>query len=162
MWLRFARRTPIAELDSGVAVVEGRVVAEKRLVIAGSQTRPVWLDMTVEVYTTGSRARGRAMWIPRKAEQQIVAFAVEDEGGRVWIDATDRSRIAVRGGRREIGSSGKRGTSRYVARFIAPGDVVRVRGEVRAARKGEGAGKALRPPEGRPLEILFRKAGDAG
>ena len=159
VFLRFARRTPIAKLGAGqTAVIEGRVVADKTLSVPGSDTRPIYFDMVVETYTTGSRGRGRPMWIPSKAEEQVVPFVIEDESGRAWI-AAELPATHMKGGWRQTATTGKKGTSRFVARFIAPGDVVRVRGQVTAARKTEGAPLALRGGERAPLVVLFRRRG---
>lgn len=157
-WLRFVRRTPAARLKVGLAVVEGRVWSEKPLVFSGSESRPIYFDRSVESFTTGSRGRGRPMWIPSAAEEQITPFSLEDETGRLWV-AAERAAVRVAGGHREVGTFGKTNRSRYVARLILPGDRVRVRGWVDQARKGEPNGLVLRARPGQVLEILFRGNG---
>lgn len=97
------------------------------------------------------------MWVPQSADEQIVPFFVEDSTGRAWI-AAERGSIRIAGGRRESGQTGKRATSRYVARVIAAGDVVRIRGQVGESRKGEPKGPVLRGSREHPLDILFRKS----
>lgn len=157
--LRFARRTPVAEAQSGVVVVEGRVVADDKLIpVTGSDTRCVFLDVSFENFQTGSRGRGRPMWVPKEAAEQIVGFFVQDDSGRVWVHA-DRADTEVRGGRRERGTTGKKATSRYVARFVAPGDVVRVKGEVVPTNKKGLGDRIVKAPSGEKLIVLFRRAG---
>ncbi len=156
--LRFLRPARVTALADGRAVVEGRVVAPHTLSIAGSQSRPVWFDMTIESYRTGDRGRGRPMWIPSSADDQVVPFALDDGTGTVWVAAAKGSYVVGGSVRREVGLVGKRGTSRFVANLILPGDVVRVRGDVGDATEGEPPGKVLRGSAKRPLQILFRKA----
>ena len=159
LFLRLVRPARVAALKSGRAVVEGRVVAPRTLSIAGSPSRPVWFDMTVESYQTGNRGRGRPMWIPTSADQQVVPFAIDDGTGTVWVAAAAGAYRIGGGVRREVGRAGRRSGSRFVASLILPGDVVRVRGEVGDALGDEPPGKVLRGSAQRPLEILFRKAG---
>jgi hypothetical protein len=157
--LRFARRTPIAKAEGGIAVIEGRVVPSEKLIpITGSDTRCVFLDVSFENFQTGSRGRGRAMWVPQEASEQIVGFFVEDDSGRVFVQA-DRATTEVRGGRRERGTTGKKATSRYVARYLAPGDVVRVKGEVAPTPKRSLGDRVVRAAKGGRMIVLFRRAG---
>ena len=139
MWLRFARKTTTTAAESGSVVLEGRVVADKTLSIPGSQTRPVFYDMTVESFRALD-GRGRPGWNVDRVDVQIASFILEDDAGRIWI-SVDRDQVAVKGGWNESGAAGRSGRARYSARLIAPGDIVRVRGEVGL------------------LEILFRKRG---
>jgi hypothetical protein len=164
LFLRFARKTPIGRLDVGAGgqderrriVIEGRAVAEKPLVLSGSQSRPIWYDMSVEAFQTPSRGRGRAMWQPSAAEERVTPFHLEDASGRAWI-AAERGAVRVSGGRREVGQAGKRATGRYVARLFEEGAVVRIRGMVRQAVRAEPDGTVVYGTPERPLEILVRK-----
>jgi hypothetical protein len=155
LMLRFARTTPAAEARAGRVVVEGRVVADRTCPLAFSPSRPVWFEMTVEAYQSGSRGRGRPMWIPQQAEEKIVPFSVEDGTGRVRV-AAEQGGYRVGGARREVGQAGQKGNRRYVAQIIAVGDVVRVRG---VADPGEDGSAVLRATPEQPLEILLRRAG---
>ena len=156
MWLRFARKTTTAAAESGSVVLEGRVVADKTLSIPGSQTRPIFYDMTLESFRAPD-GRGRAGWNVDRVDVQIVSFILEDEAGRFWINV-DRDQVAVKGGWNEQGMIGRSGRARYSARLIAPGDIVRVRGEVFEPRRAP-VDRALRAPKQGVLEILFRKRG---
>jgi hypothetical protein len=155
MWLRFARKTSTAAAESGSVVVEGKVVADKALSIAGSQTRPIFYDMTVESFRALD-GRGRPGWNVDRVDTQIASFILEDEAGRMWI-AVDRDHVVVKGGWTELGASGG-GRARYSARLIAPGDIVRVRGEVFQPKRAP-VDRGLRAPDEGVLEILFRKRG---
>jgi hypothetical protein len=135
-------------------VLEGKVLPQKTLSIAGSQTKPVFFDMTVESFRT---AGGRAGWNVASVDTQITPFILEDEAGQIWISA-ERDQVVVKGGWMEHGASGQSGRARYSARLIAPGDTVRVRGEVFEPRRAP-VDRGLRATEEQPLEILFRKRG---
>ena len=157
MWLRFARKTTTAAAESGSVVLEGRVVADKALSIPGSQTRPVFYDMTLESFRAPD-GRGRAGWNVDRVDVQIASFILEDEAGRFWI-SVDKDQVVVKGGWKEHGMAGRSGRARYSARLIAPGDIVRVRGEVFEPRRAP-VDRGLRAPKEGLLEILFRKRGE--
>src|SRR6266545_506518 len=119
MWLRFARRTVTTSARSGNVVVEGKVKeALKTLSIPGSQVRPVFYDMVFESYRAVPGGRGRFAWMVDRADLQIVPFVLEDEGGRIWIDA-ERDHVVVKGGWIERGAIGKAAVGRYQTRLIA-------------------------------------------
>ena len=158
MWLRIARRTPTTAVTAGIAVVEGRVVAvDRTLSIPGSPSRPVFHDTAFESYRAVPGGRGRAAWQVDRIDRQIVPFLVEDEAGQILVDV-DREEVLVKGGRREVGTTGKHATGRYSARMIFPGDVIRVRGEAFEPKRSP-VPRGLRATVDRPLEILFRKEG---
>jgi len=157
MWLRFARKTTTAAAESGSVVLEGKVVlADKALSIPGSQSRPVFYDMILESFRAPD-GRGRAGWNVDRVDVQIASFILEDEAGRIWI-SVDRDQVVVKGGWNERGMAGRGGRARYSARLIAPGDIVRVRGEVFEPRRAP-VDRGLRAPNEGLLEILFRKRG---
>ena len=158
MWLRFARRTRTAAVTEGIVVVEGKVIAERTLSIPGSTSRPVFYDMVLESFSAVPGGRGRAGWNADRSVTQIAPFLLEDEAGRIWIEA-DRDQSVVKGGRIELGTTGRAATGRYNARLIMPGDVVRVRGEVFRPRRAP-AERGLRAAKDRPLEILVRRLGE--
>jgi hypothetical protein len=159
MWLRFARRTPTTAVTTGVVVVEGRVVAvDRTLSIPGSTSRPVFHETAFESFKAVPGGRGRAAWQVDRIDRQVVPFLVEDEAGRILVDV-DREEVEVKGGRREVGSTGKNAQGRYSARMIFPGDVIRVRGEAYEPKRSP-VPRGLRAGTDRPLEILFRKEGD--
>ncbi|HEY3351720.1 MAG TPA: hypothetical protein VGQ83_00605 [Polyangia bacterium] len=157
MWLRFARRTSTTDAATGIVVVEGRVVADRTLSIPGSRSRPVYHDTSFESYRTVAGGRGRAAWVVDRKDEQVVPFVLEDDAGRILVSA-EREQVVVKGGRREIGSTGRNATGRFLSRMILPGDVVRVRGEVFEPRRA-AAPRGLRATRDRPLEILFRREG---
>jgi hypothetical protein len=162
MWLRFARRTVTTSASSGIVVVEGKVNVKegsKLLSIPGSPVRPVFYDMSVESYRAVPGGRGRFAWMVDRADVQIVPFVLEDEAGQVWIHA-ERDHAIVKGGWIERGALGKKAVGRFQARVIAPGDTVRVRGEVYEPRRAP-VNRGLRASKDRPLEILFRARGEA-
>ena len=160
MWLRFARRTPTTAVTTGVVVVEGRVVVvERRLSIPGSQSRPVFHETSFESFRPVPGGRGRAAWQVDRVDRQIVPFLVEDEAGQIFVDV-DREEVDVKGGRREMGGTGKNAKGRYSARMIFPGDVIRVRGEAYEPKRSP-VPRGLRATRDKPLEILFRKEGVA-
>ncbi len=159
MWLRFARKTTTAAAESGSVVLEGKVVlADKALSIPGSQSRPVFYDVTLESFRTGDDGRGRPGWSVDRVDLQITSFILEDEAGRIWV-SVDRDQVVVKGGWNERGITGRSGRARYSARLIAPGDIVRVRGEVFEPRRSAPVDRGLRAPKEGLLEILFRKRG---
>lgn len=158
-WIRFARPLRVQELAASVGssvTIQGRIVAERTLSIAGSQARPVWFDMTLETYQTGNRGRGRPMWIPSKAEEQMAPFALDDGTGKIWILA-ESGGVEVSGAHREVGQVGKRATRRFIARMLIPGDEVRVRGNLGESRRGDPEGILLRGTVDRPIQILVRR-----
>lgn len=157
MWLRFARKTTTAAAEAGIVVLEGKVVAEKALSIPGSQTRPIFYDMILESFRAAD-GRGRAGWNVDRVDLQVTSFLLEDEAGRFWIHV-DRDQVVVKGGWNERGVAGRSGLARYSARLIAPGDTVRVRGEVFAPKRAP-VERGLRAPKEGLLEILFRKRGE--
>lgn len=159
MWLRFARRSPTTSAGPGIIVVEGRVVeGPKTLSIPGSQVRPVFYDTVFESYRAVPGGRGRFAWMVDRSDLQIVPFALEDEAGRIWIHP-EREHVIVKGGWMERGAIGKNAVGRFHARVIAPGDTVRVRGEVYEPRRAP-VNRGLRATKERPLEILFRARGE--
>jgi hypothetical protein len=159
MWLRFARRTTTAEATTGIVVVEGRVEAEKTLSIPGSATRPVFCDIAFESFRAVAGGRGRVGWIPDRADIQVVPFVLCDEAGKIWINA-ERDELVVKGGSHETGTTGRNATGRYSARLIMPGDIIRVRGEVYSPKRAP-VERGLRASKDHPLEILFRRRGEA-
>ncbi len=159
--LRFARTKPVSSLEAGaLVVVEGRVVPRGRAKVLGTDVDCVFHDTALEQWKRGVRG-GRAMWTPVRGDQELEAFEVDDGSGRILV-WPEEGRVDVRGGREErivIKNGG-----RAVARYIAPGDVVRVRGLVRvppAPKKGKPrAALEIGPPEPGKLVILFRKRAD--
>jgi hypothetical protein len=159
MWLRFARRTPTSSASSGIVVVEGKVAESgKTLSIPGSQVRPIFYDAVFESYRAVPGGRGRFAWMVDRADVQVVPFVLEDEAGRIWINP-ERDHVVVKGGWTERGAVGKNAVGRYHARVIAPGDLIRVRGEVYEPRRAP-VDRGLRASKERPLEILFRARGE--
>jgi hypothetical protein len=154
MWLRFARKTTTAAAESGRVVIEGKVVADKTLSIPGSQTRPVFYDAILESFRAAD-GRGRPAWNVDRVDVKVVSFILEDEAGRFWI-SVEPDRVVVKGGWNERGGAGR---TRYSARLVAPGDIVRVRGEVFGPKRAP-VDRGLRAPEEGMLEILFRKKGE--
>lgn len=160
--LRLVRPKSISSLEPGaLVVVEGKVVARKGLKVLGTTVDCVFHDTAVEQWKTGVRG-GRAMWTPMRGEQELEPFDLEDASGKILIWPED-GKVDVRGGRSERIAA--RAGARSVTRYIAPGDVVRVRGVVRVPptpKKGKPrAAVELGAPEGGKLVILFRKAGPA-
>jgi hypothetical protein len=159
MWLRFARRTVTTSATSGIVVVEGKVKeGPKTLSMPGTQVRPVFYDMVHESYRAVPGGRGRFAWMVDRADVQIVPFVLEDEAGQMWINA-ERDHVAVKGGWIERGAIGKNAVGRYHARLIAPGDTIRVRGELYEPRRAP-VERGVRASKERPLEILFRSRGE--
>jgi len=158
MFLRFRKKTKISELVEGtLAVVEGKVVAKDLLMAPGSKTKCVHYEVMIETFGTGSRARGRAMWIPEKFDQRFTGFFVEDESGKVWV-ADDIEELIVDGARQEAGIIGKSGRERYMGRVVCEGDQVRVRGMVAKGRKSDPADvPVLRANEKGKAEVLVKK-----
>lgn len=161
--LRLVRPKTISAVEAGaLVVVEGRVVARKLLKVLGTTVDCVFHDTAVEEFKSGVRG-GRAMWTPMRSDQELEPFEVEDASGKilVWPEA---ERVDVRGGRADRIAA--RNGARSVTRYIAPGDIVRVRGVARvppAPKKGKPrAALELGAPEGGKLVILFRKAAASG
>jgi hypothetical protein len=145
-------------VTAGIVVVEGRVVAvDRTLSIPGSPSRPVYHETSFESFRAVPGGRGRAAWQVDRVDRQIVPFLVEDEAGQILIDA-DREEVAVKGGRSEMGSTGKNAQGRFSSRMILPGDVIRVRGEAFEPKRSP-VPRGLRAAEDRPMEILFRREG---
>ena len=158
MFLSLRKRTPIAELAEGdERVVEGTVVAERELTLPNSKLKCVWYYQLSESLEVGARGRGRRMWVPKNLQVKSEGFYIEDETGRVWIDAGHEG-AEVTGGVEEAGQIGKKGRQRWLARLIRAGEVVRARGLV-AKPKGAEPGDVLviRPGRKGRLEILFRR-----
>ena len=128
------------------------------LTIPGSRVRPVFHDTVFESYRAVPGGRGRFAWMVDRSELQIVPFVLEDDAGQMWIHA-EREHVIVKGGWMERGAIGKNAVGRYSARVIAPGDTVRVRGEVYEPRRAP-VNRGLRATKERPLEILFRARGE--
>lgn len=160
--LRLVRPKAVSALEPGaLVVVEGRVVPRKVLKVLGTNVECIFHDTAVEEWKSGVRG-GRAMWTPMRGDQELEPFEVEDASGKilVWPEA---DRVDVRGGRSERIAA--RNGARSVTRYIAPGDLVRVRGVVRvppAPKKGKArAPVELAAPDKGKLVILFRKAAAA-
>ena len=160
--LRLVRPKSIVSLQTGaLVVVEGRVVPRTALKVLGTNVDCVFHDTAVEEWKKGTRG-GRAMWTPMRGEQELEPFEVEDATGKilVWPEV---GTVDVRGGRAERIPA--RSGARSVTRYIAPGDIVRVRGVVRVPptpKKGKPrAALELGAPEGGKLVVLFRRAGAA-
>jgi hypothetical protein len=157
MFLRFARKTKVGELrEGGEVVVEGKVAVDRTLTVPASATKCVYYDILNESFETGSRGRGRKMWVPKHAEQKITGFFVDDGTGRVWV-AVDNSTADVRGGRTELGVIGKKGNARYIARIVQEGFVVRVKGLADKARAAEPGGVVLRPCAKGKVIVLVKR-----
>lgn len=160
MFLSLRKRTPIADLAEGEErVIEGAVVAKRELTVPGTKLKCVWYYLLSEALEVGPRGRGRKMWVPKNLQVNSEGFFVEDESGRVWIDAGNEG-AEVSGGVEESGPLGKKGRQRYLARLIRAGDVVRVRGMVGKPKGAEpGDAQVMRPGHKGRLEILFRRVG---
>ena len=143
-------------------VIEGRVVPRATVKVLGTDVDCVFHDTALEQWRKGVRG-GRPMWTPMRGDQELEPFEVDDGSARVlvWPEA---ERVDVRGGRQE--RIQPKNTIRAVTRYIAPGDIVRVRGLVRVPPKPK-KGKAraeleVGPPEQGKLVIMFRRrAADA-
>jgi len=160
MFLSLRKRTPIADLVEGEErVAEGVVVAERELNLPNTKLKCVWYYQLLESLEVGARGRGRKMWVPKNLQVNSNGFYLEDESGRVWIDAGNEG-AEVTGGVEEAGPIGKKGRQRFLARMIRAGDVVRVKGLVAKPRGAEpGDVQVMRPGRKGRLEVLFRKAG---
>jgi len=160
--LRLVRPRAVSSVEPGaLVVVEGRVVARKVMKVTGTTVDCVFHDTAVEQWKTGVRG-GRAMWTPMRGDQELEPFDLEDASGKILVWPEDQ-KVDVRGGRAERIPA--RAGARSVTRYIAPGDVVRVRGVARVPpvpKKGKPrAALELAAPEGGKLVILFRKAAPA-
>lgn len=160
--LRLVRPKTISSLQAGaVVVIEGRVVGRTALKVLGTNVDCVFHDTAVEEWKKGIRG-GRAMWTPLRGEQELEPFDVEDDSGKILV-WPEPDKVDVRGGRSERIPA--RSGARSVTRYIAPGDVVRIRGVVRvppSPKKGKPrAPLELGAPDGGKLVILFRRAGAA-
>jgi hypothetical protein len=160
MFLSLRKRTSIAELNEGdERVVEGVVVAERELTLPNTKLKCVWYYQLLEALEVGARGRGRRMWVPKNLQIKSEGFYVEDDSGRVWIDAGHEG-AEVTGGVEEAGQIGKKGRQRYIARLIREGDVIRARGLVSKPKGAEpGDVLVIRPGRKGKLEILFRRQG---
>lgn len=131
------------------------------LKVPGTDLTCVYHETTTEEFKTGTRGGGRAMWTPALHDEELASFWLEDDGGRVFVNPAE-GQVSVRGGREER-TEGKRRGTRIIARYIAPGDVVRVRGVVATPKPGKKGkvrpGLELRGADGDPLIILWRKRG---
>jgi len=158
-FLRFARTTSVPSLAVGQrVVVEGKVVAESRIKVPGTDFDAVYHETLTEEFKAGVR-QGRAFWQVASQDEELEPFWVEDSGGRVYV-RPEPGRVLVRGGRSDRGP-GKRNGTRYVARWIAAGDVVRVRGTVAQPKPGKKGkvrpGLEILGAEADRLVILFRR-----
>ncbi len=158
MFLRFRKRTPIKDLrENALVVVEGKVVAKGYLSAPGSRTRCVYHETMIERFGTGSRARGRAMWLPERFDRNQTGFFVEDKTGKVWVD-DEVEDAYLTGGLDEMGPIGNTGRSRFAGRVVREGDLIRVRGVVSPRRKSEPEDVlVLRATDKGRMEILVRK-----
>ncbi|NOZ86132.1 MAG: hypothetical protein GXP49_07680 [Deltaproteobacteria bacterium] len=161
MFLRFRPKTKIADLKEGsICVVEGTAAAGDTLQLpAGDNIRCLCYDITMESYRVGSRGRGRAMWIPDKAERKATNFFVSDDTGKVWVQA-DTPGLILSGALTLSGRLRKKANKRFVAAILRDGDIIRIRGLVSASRPQDGEPKdtlVIRPGPKGDLEILVRK-----
>jgi len=160
--LRFARAVPVASVQAGnVVVVEGKVVPLAKIKVLGTDIDCIFHDTVVESWQRGVRG-GRAMWTPQRGDQELESFELDDGTGRIliWPEA---DRVDVRGGREDRVQTKK--SSRSVTRYIAPGDIVRVRGMARVPpppKKGKPrAAIEIGPPDDGKLVLLFRRPAPA-
>jgi len=161
LFLRWAKTTPVPSLAVGqTVVVEGKVLAEATVKVPGTDHDAVYHETVTEEWKKGIR-QGRAMWTPMAGDEELTPFWLEDAGGRVWVKPGEQA-VRVKGGRDERGE-GKRQGTRYVTRYIAPGDVVRVRGVVAQPKPGKKGrvrpGLEIVGTDAEPMIILFRKRG---
>jgi hypothetical protein len=158
MFLSWRKKTKISEIKEGQdAVVQGRVVAVREISATGSGTKCVYFSAMLELFTTGTRGRGRKMWIPQSAEERCSGFFVDDGSAKIWV-TEQANALQVQGGAEETGSIGKKGNQRFFVRTIRSGDTVRIRG-IASKPKGSEPAKTfvLRPGKKGRLEVLVRK-----
>jgi hypothetical protein len=118
MFLSLRKRTPVAELVAGEErIVEGKVVCQRELTVPGTKIKCAWYYLLSEAWQHGPRGRGRKMWVPKNVQVSSEGFFLEDESGRVWVDA-GADGAEVSGGTEESDVVGKKGRQRYLARVI--------------------------------------------
>lgn len=169
LFLRFRKTTPVSALAVGqAAIVEGKAVSDASIKVPGTDHDAVYHETVTEEFKAGIR-QGRAMWTPVAGDEELTPFWLEDASGRVFVNPLGRSprapsepAVKVSGGRSERGE-GKRRGSRYITRYIAPGDVVRVRGLVAQPKPGKKGrvrpGLEIVGTDAAPMQILFRRRG---
>ena len=149
--LRFARPTPIAALRAGAVIVEGRIVCDATLALSFAPLPAVAAEWWIESHRRVAAGRRRPMWVAIDGGARAVDCWLEEATGRVRV-AMDPDSLRVLAPRHDTGPLRDRRGTRWVARWLASGDRVRVRGLVE-----EGAdGLVLAGTPERPLEILLR------
>jgi len=149
--LRLARPTPIAALRRGVAIVEGRVVADQTLALSFAPLPAVAAEWWIESHRRMVKGRRRPMWVAIDGGSRVVPFWIEDATGCVLIAAEAES-LRVHAPRRDVGPVRDRRGTRWIARWIATGDRIRVRATAEAGAQGV----VLTGSADHPLEILRR------
>ena len=150
--LRFARPTPIAALRAGAVIVEGRIVCDATLALSFAPLPAVAAEWWIESHRRVAEGRRRPMWVAIDGGARAVDFWLEDATGRVRVEA-DPEWLRVLRPRHDTGPVRDRRGTRWVARWLASGDRVRVRGLVEVGADG----LVLAGSPERPLEILLRR-----
>ena len=158
MFFRLKKANKISSLTAeAVQVTTGKVVAPATLNIPGTTISCVCYWQMTEVWKQSDRKKGRKMWMPQSARQGCKGFFVEDDSGKIWVP-DNGDVLDIRNGWEEGGLMGKKGTQRFVARSIKPGDVIKIRGKVSKSRGAEpGDCMVFRPDEKGFVTILQTK-----
>ncbi len=158
MFMALKSPKKIGSLSKGsVHIVQGKVVAEKEVVIPGTSISCAAYWMMTEAWKRPARGKGRKMWIPVDVKQSNPGFFVEDSTGRVWIEHNDDA-LDIRKGREEGGRLGKKETSRFIARTIKNGDIIKIKGTIDNSNNKEVKDiLVIRPDKKGLISIILKK-----
>ncbi|HUT76944.1 MAG TPA: hypothetical protein VM285_04620 [Polyangia bacterium] len=162
MFSLFTKKRKVSDLQLDAEVtVEGRVAAPESVSVPGAGIRCACYFVLNEAWQHGTRGRGRKMWVPTGAHNKCGGFFLDDGTGRVWVAACEGNELDLAGGTGQVGELGKKGTGRYLARIVADGARVRVRGVVSRPKASEpGEGLVIRPGgKRRVLSIKHLRSG---
>jgi hypothetical protein len=158
MFFNFIPSKKISDVAAGSkAVIKGRVVIDKEVALPGTHISCAAFWMLKEEWKRPLRGKGRKMWTPVDVTQGCPGFYIEDESGKIWVEHNDNA-LDLRTGRDEMGQLGKKETSRFTARVIKNGDVVKIRGTATAPKAREPEGSlVLRPDSKGSITIILKK-----
>jgi hypothetical protein len=156
MFFRFQKPKKITTLTAdSVQTTAGRVMAPSTVNIPGTDIPCACYWQLTEAWKQPARKKGRKMWIPQSARQGCKGFYVEDDTGKIWVPDNGEV-LDIRNGWQDAGLMGKKGTQRFVARSIRPGDVIKIRGRVSEAKGAEPADCLVFRPDDKGMVTILQ------
>jgi hypothetical protein len=158
MFMSFKKPAKINTLKKDIQqIIQGTVSVPREVTLPGTSVSCAAFWMMTEAWKRPDRGKGRKMWTPVDVKQETNGFFIEDDTGKIWVENNGNA-LDLRSGTQQSGRLGKKETSRFVARIINNGDIVRIQGIVSSPKAKEPQDTlVIRPGKKGLISIILKK-----